>query len=441
MKSKLYIFLLLAFFGLSSNAQTWSALETGLDNSVWALAVYNGELYVGGDFNTAGNNFAKSIAKWNGTTWSTVGAAMWSPGSIAALAVYNGELYAGGSFTLSGGISVRIAKWDGTNWSEVGTGMNSSVTALVVYNGELYAGGSFTIAGGNPANRIAKWNGTAWSAVGTGMLGNNTSAVWALAVYNGELYAGGKFNTAGGNSANRIAKWDGSAWSGLGTGITVPQGIPDNSSVSALAVYNSELYVGGDFYNVGGNQVGNIAKWDGSTWPTSGMGLGLNTPVYSLAAYNGELFVGGTFTIAGGNPANRIAKWNGSAWSALGTGINSTVSSFAVYNAELYVGGAFSTAGGNPANKIAKYSSPSGIIEDLTNNQISFFPNPTSGQVKIISSGNIDEIKITDLLGQVIYQKRPNEKSLSLQLDNQGIYFITLMSENQIITKRLIVRD
>jgi hypothetical protein len=86
-----------------------------------------------------------------------VGTGMNAP--VRSLAVYKGELYVGGDFTIAGGIAANyIAKWDGTSWSALGSGTNATVLSLGVYNGDLYAGGSFTVAGGSNADHIAKWN-------------------------------------------------------------------------------------------------------------------------------------------------------------------------------------------------------------------------------------------------------------------------------------------
>ena len=147
---------------------------------------------------------------------------------VDALAVDGaGNLYAGGEFNSAGGVSANfIAKWDGAAWSPLGSGMNWPVYALAVDGaGNLYAGGAFTTAGGVEVYCIAKWDGTAWLPLGSGM----ENAVQALAVDGaGNLYAGGAFTTAGGVSANYIAKWDGTAWSPLGSGM--------NNAVYALAV-------------------------------------------------------------------------------------------------------------------------------------------------------------------------------------------------------------
>jgi hypothetical protein len=325
----------------------------GADGFVFAaVADGMGNLYIGGVFTVVGETIANRIAKWDGSSWSALGAGMNS--SVEALAVSGSDLYAGGAFTMAGGINAnRIAKWNGSEWSALGTGMNSSVNSLAVSGSDLYAGGFFTTAGGSTANRIAKWNGSSWSALGSGLnnsAGLNNVTVRALAVSGSDLYAGGDFDMAGGVLAFRIAKWNGSNWSALGSGM--------NNVVNALAVSGSDLYVGGDFTTAGGNSANYIAKWNGSSW--SALGSGMNNSVLALAVSGSDLYAGGVFfATAGGITVNRIAKWNGSAWSALSSGMNSTVRVLAVAGSGLYAGGFFTTAGGNSANYIAKWNGSS----------------------------------------------------------------------------------
>ncbi len=132
----------------------------GLSGPVFAAAVFDDgtgpALYVGGDFNFAGEVVANNIARWDGKSWSPLGSGTNS--RVSALTVYNGELIAGGEFTAAGGTVVNhIARWDGTTWSPLGSGMNERVYALTEYNGELIAGGSFTTAGGNVSAYWARW--------------------------------------------------------------------------------------------------------------------------------------------------------------------------------------------------------------------------------------------------------------------------------------------
>lgn len=338
----------------NSLGQSLVTVGGGTNNRVSAMTVYNGELYAGGWFTTAGGSTANYIAKWNGTTWIPLGAGVGN--HVNALAVYNGELYVGGDFQNAGGSgnpAYYLAKWNGTSWSAVSGGTSGPVNALVVYDGELYIGGDFIYANGIMVYNLTKWNGSTFSVCGM-----PSDYVTSLGVFNNELYAGGNFSTIGGITSWYIAKYNGTNWTSVGGVIWT--GTP---LVYAFSPYNSSMVVGGSFYSVN-----YVSKWNGSTW--SGLGGGTNNIVYALFTFNNELYAGGTFTNAGGTAANRIAKWNGTTWSAVSTGLNYTVYSFASYNSELYVGGEFSSfivklncpsssAIINP-NSCNTYSSPSG---------------------------------------------------------------------------------
>jgi trimeric autotransporter adhesin len=114
---------------------------------------------------------------------------------FSALAVSGNTLYAGGDFTTTGGAAANyVARWNGSSWSTLSSGMNGDVNALTMSEDTLYAGGYFTTTGGTSANYIAPWNGSGWSVLGSGM--NNT--VLALAASGNFLYAGGQFTTVRG---------------------------------------------------------------------------------------------------------------------------------------------------------------------------------------------------------------------------------------------------
>lgn len=315
------------FFQLVSHAQFWDYVgPTPLGSSanvVYADSATNA-LYVGGSFTTP----TTRIAKWDGVALSNLGTGI--NGQVHSITRYNGALYAGGNYSVAGGVvASSIAKWNGSAWSTVGAGVesNTNVYALCVYNGELYAGGTFEVAGTTSVTAIAKWNGTAWSSVGTGM--NVNATVNALVVHNNELYVGGNFTTAGGTAATNIAKWNGTTWSAVGTGM--------DFSVQALHVWNGDLYAGGSFLNAGGGSANRIAKWNGSAWST--LGTGFNGWIYSLGHYNGELYAGGNYTTAGGASIQGIARWDGVSWKNVNEGMSGETRSLAVYKGALYAAG------------------------------------------------------------------------------------------------------
>ncbi len=147
----------------------WDSVGTGIKGilgPVWSLAVYNGKLYAGGSFNNVGSLTANNIASWDGTKWDSLGAGItgnigFNNINVLSLAAYNGNLYAGGLFDTAGGKPAsEIAKWDGTKWSAVGNGLKGGgygVYGLCVYDSSLYAGGDFSKSGASPIIGIARW--------------------------------------------------------------------------------------------------------------------------------------------------------------------------------------------------------------------------------------------------------------------------------------------
>lgn len=424
------------------NGSNWSPLGPGLteqggSGSVLALCKFDDgsgpALYAGGNFTAYGTTISR-IAKWDGTVWSPLGSGIShsnGTASVGALEVFDDgsgpALFAGGSFTAAGGVNaIGVAKWDGTTWSSLGSGIRNnnstpSVRDLVVFddgNGpSLFVGGQFNNAGGTSVLNIAKWNGQSWSALGNGPWG----PVYQFDVFNDghgpALIVGGYFGSVGGTvGASNVAKWNGVGWSPLGEGfsngisaMTVldagcgPElfvggaflgysGDPRKSyiarwsglgwtglitgmdgSVEALTVFDdghaSALYAGGYFRTAGGKSANRIAKWhpgEPGTWSPLGSGVvdASSASVHALAVFDdgdgSALFAGGHFDTAGNVVANNIAMWDGEQWSALGSGTNDDVSALVEFDdgngPSLYAGGYFTTAGGISANRIAKWN-------------------------------------------------------------------------------------
>ncbi|MBL8730876.1 MAG: hypothetical protein JNN13_00720, partial [Planctomycetes bacterium] len=124
------------------------------------------------------------------------------------LALPNGDLLLGGLFDSVGGVVANsIARWNGATWVSLGSGIDGGVRATAVLpNGDVIAGGTFASAGGVPATNVAQWDGTSWHALGAGV-GDTTIGVSAVAVLpNGHIVVGGNFDLGGVSS--RLAEWD-----------------------------------------------------------------------------------------------------------------------------------------------------------------------------------------------------------------------------------------
>jgi hypothetical protein len=416
----------------------WNAVGGGvLGGTVRTLAWHKGELFVGGSFTNAGGLTVKYVASWNGAAWSDLaggvdGVKSNSDGTpyllnVPVAAIYSAgeDLYVGGNFRSAGSSDASfVAKWDGKLWSSLGqnvaSGINDQVYSLLGDTaGNLYVGGAFPSVNGTPGGLIARWDGTNWSSLGTGLSPISFGRVSALLTDSASLYVGGIFITAGDVNVDALARWDGtnwfavaapishasalvsdgttlyavggdpissqifqfdrSVWSTLGAGLT-------SGAVYAISPFKTNILVGGNFQNTG------LAVWDGVNWTP------LTSPstatVYAIASDSENAYVAGTFSVIGDVPANHIARWNGSNWFALGNGIptarslairgtelfaghdlgisrwdglnwsplgdglNGSVRAIVTAGNDLYAGGSFTNSGNTSANYVARWDDP-----------------------------------------------------------------------------------
>jgi len=345
-------------------------------------------LYAAGVFGEAGGVQSRSIARFDGRSWSSPDGGVGGQAVIVrALEVFDDGsgpgLYVGGAFDTAGSDEIEannIARWDGRQWSPLGAGVagigiGGGVFGLSASDGgfggapALYVGGVFTEVDDINANLVARWDGQAWSALGSGIDPCDSTVVAVLVVdqpsaIGPALYAGGDFHEAGGVSVRSIARWDGDSWSALGGGVF--------GSVSALAVYDDgrgpALYVAGNFQHAGVITAEGITRWNGVSW--SSVGGVADGEIFDLAVLETPfddgpvLYAGGLFSLAGGVGANSIARFNGAFWTPLGEGVGDSfprvraVTGFDDGLGEgpaLVAGGEFTTAGGIPSARIARW--------------------------------------------------------------------------------------
>ena len=140
----------------------------------------------GGRFHDGGRRAANYIAKWNGSAWSALGSG-WNS-SVSALAVSGSDLYAGGYFTTAGGVTGQLHRqMEREQLVGPRLGNERRVSALAVSGSDLYAGGNFTTAGGVSGQRHCQMERQ--RVVGP-RLGDERRCVCAGGVGQ-DLYAGG----------------------------------------------------------------------------------------------------------------------------------------------------------------------------------------------------------------------------------------------------------
>lgn len=243
----------------------------------------------------------------------------------------------------------------------VGTGIDSAgiVFSLHEYDGKLIIGGNYSVFNNNASPNIQAWDGQeAYSMLGA--FSDEDDVVYALIGFEGELIAAGRDPDVG-----HIARWNGTSWESMGTGY------PGNF-VRALVVYNDELYAGGSG--------GRVLKWTGTEWLQIGVALASNEimTVTAMAEFNGDLYVGGSFT-------NRMVRLDDGAWETIGD-FNGSVQCFAIVGSDLFVGGFFTSA--DPGSMLDPYwvkydgsafTAPDGPV--LTQGVQTLVPMPNGGMI------------------------------------------------------------
>jgi hypothetical protein len=362
----------------------WTNLSSGVNGYVQDIIVAaNDDVYVAGEFTTAGGVSASQIARWDGEAWHALGSGIMT-GSYAYptdMAIGpNGDIYVAGRFGSAGGVSKTsyFTCWDGDEWVPMYDGFVNSIGRAIVVdeNDSLFLSGAFSTFDDVSVRNAACRIGGTWYAMGSKTISDN--GIFALARSTaGTIYAGGQFDTIGGVSFGSVAEWSGAEWLVMGNGYGF-----DSDVYGIHAHTDGNLYVGGSLETGEGVDTDGVTGWDGTNW--FALGSGLNNKAYAFASgRDGELYAGGYFTTAGGRTVNRIAKWENETWSPLGSGMDNTVKALAVdSDGILYAGGSFTTAGGVSVSRIAMGWQTTVYVGGVTPNAVT-----TAGGLQVRISG------------------------------------------------------
>lgn len=383
----------------------WQALGMGITNgTVASMCSHTDGLYVAGPFSQVEGQVAAPVARWDGAMWHPLPRTFPVPNNVSAVAVFGGEIYVGGRFRIrgpDGQFITDIARWDGTRWVRVGEGLNGWVNELTVHEGKLFAGADSSFAVGTPGismGGVASWDGASWSFVGSNPL--NVGSVRDFEVVNGVLHVvtafavsrlvddtwellttgialssvtsfrstfalAGSFSSIDGLPARGVAIRQGDSWDTPGYPVVnLFQGV-----IGALKEIDGDLIVGGSFSAVDGKPANDLARWNGQSWTPIPNNLQpspvLGGPYLSAVEhYLGDLIVAGVFIMPGDPQSSfNIARWDGAQWHGLGSGLGTSgfdsVSELAVYRGELYAMGSFARAGGITVSNIARWNGSS----------------------------------------------------------------------------------
>jgi uncharacterized delta-60 repeat protein len=387
--------------GLDPGFAPGAILNGAAAGVVRALIVQSdGKVIIAGDFTLIGGTARGRLARLNtdGSLDASFASAAGADGPINALAVQtDGKIIIGGEFTTFDGTARnRVARVTTTGVLDTtftpGTGANGTVNAVLIVSSSIYIGGDFTQVNGSARVRLARLTSTGTlDSFMSGSTGANAT-VYALAYYSfgsNLLYVGGAFTTFNGQSRNRLAAVSSSSGSldSFFNSTGGPDGTVYTMAINTNVVGSStQLFIGGDFTNIGATARGHIASLTASIFSSQspavdpGFSVFLDGRVRCLALQSGgsagRLIVGGDFTQVEGQPRNRITRINSSTsgngpsgavfWDFDTTfnspsGANATVRALGVTSdSKTVLGGEFSSIAGTTTQSVARLYSDAG---------------------------------------------------------------------------------
>jgi len=363
---------------------------------VYALAFSGSDIIATGNFTTvSGGTLPRLRCVKLSSTGTGTPDPDWDPklSNIGyAVSVDGSNIYLGGSFSSVNVVSrnylARINNLTGEVDETWDPNPNSTVYTILINGSYVYAGGLFTAANsGIPISRLARF-----SMNGAGTLDQTWNPnispgyVNAIATDGTDIYAGGSFSTVNGStSRDRLAKFPIS-----GDGTTDPYWNPVlNGTVNALAISGTDIFVGGNFTNVG---VGGTPRNYLASFPITGYANvnswdpNIGGTVQALVVDGGLIYVGGSYTtVNGGTARSRLARFpvSGTATTdSWNPNISSTVNALAISGSDIYVGGLFATVNSTLSRtNLARISTSTGLAD-------SWAPNPSNTVRSITIDGS-----------------------------------------------------
>lgn len=459
MKRTLLITIVFLSTQLASFAQDWENVGTqGVTSGQRgrALVEFDGNLIMGGQFSEVEGVSAVNIAEWDGSAWSQVGDGLF--GDVRCLAVYNNELYAGGNISgnaMGQGNLPSVCKLSNGVWVGVSDANVVGIADdMMVWNGELYV----VCNDWSLPNKVMKFDGSTWTQVGAdlGQFGGNHRAE-CVGAFNNELYVGGRFAGVGTGGANRLAKLNGTSWESVDFPVLGEVNGIIAGWINCMVEYNGELFVGGvfsDFSGVSSTATPRLASFDGTTWTGYPFDQNAAGEVKDLLVYNDILYVAGEFLHYEQQELARCVlifdESDANAFMTTGfansNGSNFDARDLAVINSSVHVTGKFQQFGsaGTSAD-IAKFNGvlpvPYSSVSDLVEHrELSLFPNPATESF-MLETEVAGILRVYDAAGRMVLTEALSAGKHAVEtlgLSN-GIYTVNFETAKSLAVQKLMV--
>jgi len=365
-----------------------AAFVPQIDGVVDALAISGSTIYVAGSFSNVGGQTRHNIAAIDAASGGVKAFDPNADSDVLALAVSadGATVYAGGSgfSTIGGQPRASLAALDATSGNATATfdpspsgfsGGIALVNALAISGDTLYVGGTFVEIAGVPRTSIAALS-LGGASDGAAVAGFDPSpsyfgcafcsSIAALAISGSTLYVGGSFDTIAGEPRGNLAGVD--AVDGTATAFDPAP----NANILSLAAVGSTIYAGGGFTQIGGQARTYGAALDAATGNAGAFDPEPNGTIAAIGVSGTAVYLGGQFSSLGGVARDGLAAVDASdgavtAWDAAAQGSNggsASINALAVSDSILYIGGYFTAVGGAQRSNIAALTIADGVATD-----------------------------------------------------------------------------
>jgi hypothetical protein len=371
-----------------------TAFDPDLGNSVNAVSVRSNFIYAGGTFTFIKGAIRNRLAAIDAATGALTPWSPQASSTVQVLAGAGTKIYAGGFFTVvTNGTTAftrnRLVSLDAVSGAvdpNFAPTFGNTVRALTVGGSNLYVGGDFTnVTIGTTTNirqGLAAINLTN-GALRAGFFAditpgaNSGTNVTALAFADGVLYVGGSFSNLGGQVRYRLASVDGT------TGAVTAWNPDCNGSVLTLLLDGNVLFAGGTFTSITNASVATtrnrLAALDPDTGVVSAWNPNASSTVNALALRGTNLYVGGVFSTIGGVSRNFLAALDStlasSAAASWNPNMQTTVNAVFANTNRVIAGGLFAAVGNQPIADLAVFQPDTGPLLTNTAGALSYTEN------------------------------------------------------------------
>ena len=90
------------------------------------------------------------------------------------------------------------------------------------------------------------------------------------------------------------------------------------------------------------------------------------------------------------------------------------------------------------SESIYYYSTPTTVVNQLANENILLYPNPTSGRLKIAGINNSADIDVYSINGHMLKSLQQVNYNIDMSEFTSGVYILRIRSNNKTIVRKVI---